>query len=538
MHPVEAKGGAEVQTPPPTVRPPAALGLSREATSILLVILAGTAMRLVVALVLPLSVDESYAVVLGRRLSLSYFDHPPMTFWWVGLATRLAHSESPLVVRAPFIAAFMATTWVLGKLGCFLFGERVGLWSAILVNVSLFLSLSAGGWALPDGPLLLFSAASAYCLARATVADGRSSEDASVVAGPGRLREWVGFGVCAGLALLSKYHGVFLLAGACVYLLTSRRRAAWLTRAEPYVAAACAAVLFMPVVLWNARNQWASFRFQGARALPAPESGATPFSDSVLGQAAWTLPWIWVPLLLATFLALAAGTRDSRRWLLLCLGGGPVFGFTLLALLGSRGHPHWAAPGYFLLMPLLGVAAIQVSARAAPRVERWLWVSCVAFGLVVLGLVSHARTGWLRSVAPRLSSWADPTDDLLDWSPVARQLKVMGLPGPNAIVGAARWDDAAKMAVAMGPEAEVRCVGEDARGFASLTAPTSSIGRDVVLVVRRRPGPEPLVAYAAYFDNLRALAGVSIERGGREEITIGIYQGRGLRGPLPRLQRR
>jgi hypothetical protein len=189
-------------------------------------------------------------------------------------------------------------------------------------------------------------------------------------------------------------------------------------------------------------------------------------------------------------------------------------------------------------MPLLAVAAMQASARAAPWVDRWLWASCVAFGLVVLGLVSHARTGWLRSVAPRLSSWADPTDDLLDWSPVARQLKAMGLPGPKAIVAAARWDDAAKMAVAMGPEAEVGCVGEDARGFASLTAPTSNIGSDVVLVVRRRPGPEPLAAYAAYFDDLQALAGVSIERGGREEITIGIYQGRGLRRPLPRLQRR
>ena len=225
--------------------------------------LAGTAMRLALAMSIGLSVDESYAAVMGRRLSLSYFDHPPMAFWWTGIATRLAASEGPIVVRLPFIAAFVLTTWLMYRLGALLFGESAGLLAAFLLNASLFFSVAAGGWALPDGPLLLFSVASAYCLARASI-DGLPAPAGAAPRG-GRNAWWVGFGATAGLALLSKYHGFFLLVGAALYLLSSRQRAAWMRRPGPYLAIALATAIFLPVVVWNSAHDWASFRFQGGR---------------------------------------------------------------------------------------------------------------------------------------------------------------------------------------------------------------------------------------------------------------------------------
>ena len=143
----------------------ALLDRSRPVRWILALILAATAIRLALGAAIGLSVDDSYAAVMGRGLSVSYFDHPPMVFWWTGLATRFAMSESPLVVRLPFLAAFIGTIWLLYQLGGFPFGMRAGLCTALLLNVSLFLSVAAGGWALPDGLLLLFSVAAAYCLA-------------------------------------------------------------------------------------------------------------------------------------------------------------------------------------------------------------------------------------------------------------------------------------------------------------------------------------------------------------------------------------
>ena len=54
------------------------------------ILVAGGVFRLILALLIWPSVDESYVVAMSRRLALSYYDHPPMMFWLTGAATRLA----------------------------------------------------------------------------------------------------------------------------------------------------------------------------------------------------------------------------------------------------------------------------------------------------------------------------------------------------------------------------------------------------------------------------------------------------------------
>jgi 4-amino-4-deoxy-L-arabinose transferase-like glycosyltransferase len=473
---------------------------------------------------------------MSRQWSLSYFDHPPMTFWWAGLAARLAGSEAPLLVRLPFIAAFAVTTWLMFRLGDLLFGERAGLWAAVVLNLSLFFSLAAGGWALPDGPLLLFDVAAAYCLARATLA-GHGVSEADMAIGPGQARWWIAFGVLTGFAFLSKYHACFLVLGGGAFLLSSRVRIGWLRRFEPYLAVACAAAVSAPVLVWNEQHAWASFRFQLARSLPIEGAGATPFLDSLAGQAAWILPWIWIPLLVVLFAGLRAGPRGARRWLLVCLGAGPVLGFTLLTVLGERGHPHWEAPGYFMLLPLLGAAiARRLEQGNRARTLAWLWACGIGFALVVAGLVGHVQDGWGQMLAPDLLAKGDPTDDLLDWTPVARQLAAWGLPKPGMLLAGSRWDDSAKLAHAMGPDVPVTCVGEDSRGFAYVGNPSVHIGKDVVLVVRRRSGGEPMRVYASYFRSLHPLGSVQLPRGRRPGVSVSVYLGEGLLRPLPLLR--
>ena len=77
---------------------------SVDATSAVAALIAGaTALRLLLAGTLGLGVDESYAVSVSRGLALSYFDHPPLSFWIPGVLARAAGSESALLMRAPFI---------------------------------------------------------------------------------------------------------------------------------------------------------------------------------------------------------------------------------------------------------------------------------------------------------------------------------------------------------------------------------------------------------------------------------------------------
>ena len=51
-----------------------------------------------------------------------------------------------------------------------------------------------------------------------------------------RARWWLVAGFCAGLALLSKYHALFFLAGVGIFMLTSARQRFWLATPWPYAA--------------------------------------------------------------------------------------------------------------------------------------------------------------------------------------------------------------------------------------------------------------------------------------------------------------
>ena len=88
----------------------AAAWLKAPAGRVGLLIAATFLARLAFAAAFGLGVDESYMVVAGRKPQLSYFDHPPVAWWLAWAASHLAGSDSPVVVRLPFIALFALTT--------------------------------------------------------------------------------------------------------------------------------------------------------------------------------------------------------------------------------------------------------------------------------------------------------------------------------------------------------------------------------------------------------------------------------------------
>jgi 4-amino-4-deoxy-L-arabinose transferase-like glycosyltransferase len=478
---------------------------------VLWLVLGGAAIRLLLSPLIGLSVDESYAVVMARRLALSYFDHPPLLFWIPGLVERLTGSEWGPLVRLPFVLLFAGTTWLVYRIGAVLFSEEAGLWAAVVLNLILFFTLNAGSWILPDGPLLFFEACAVVALLPALFGEGGTGS-------------FVLFGLFAGLALLSKYHAVFLLGGVGLFLLSSRPHRRLLLRSGPTAALVTALLCFLPVLVWNALHGWASFRFQGGRAAPLEPENDTPFWGSVAGQAAWMLPWIFVPLLGVLLSALRGGPEKTRRWLLACLGAPPIVFFTAVTLFGRRGLPHWQAPGYFMLTPLLGEAVAARIARRDPWVRRWLWGSALGLTLVLALVASQVQTGWITRAAPALLVRGDPTIDLLYWRPVAQQIHRWGYPRKGVVVAGATWADAAKVGYALGPRVKVTSVGGDPRGFEFVTSQESLVGRDVLLVASRRAGyMEPMIAYAPYFSHITALGTVPILRSGTEEIAVSVY---------------
>ena len=489
------------------------------------VILAGLAVRLALAGTIGLGVDESYMVAVARRFSLGYFDHPPLSFWLAGAIAKLTGSEARLVVRLPFVLLFAGTTWIMYRLAARLFGEWAGAWAATLLNLSPVFSVSTGGWVLPDGPLMLFLVGAAYCLARALAPD-----QTPPAAGT---RWWLGAGTLGGLALLSKYHGAFLGLGALLFLATCPGRRHRLRRPGPYLAAAIALAIFLPVVIWNAQHDWASFRYQAGRGLPVRGLDLGSLLANVGGQALYVLPWIWLPLLWELIAGLRAGPGHQRRWLLCCVAVGPIAAFTLVALGGRVGLPHWQAPGYLLLFPLLGASVAARLARGDAAVRRWLIASVVAFPLLLAAAATHTATGWMSRVAPGLLGRGDPSLEALDWRDLGPALRDRGLlEEPGRFVAATRWIEAGKIAYALGPGVPVLCLCAAPHHFAFLEDQRAFLGRDAVLI--ERSGSERVAdAYLPYFDSVRRLGTVPIRRGGRPGLEVDLYLARGFRRTFP-----
>ena len=120
--------------------------------------------RLLFDFTIGLGVDESYTVAISRRLSLSYFDHPPLHLWMAHLAA-LAFGEN-VTVRVVFVSLFFATGWIYYQFTRRLFGPRSALIAIFALNVTPFFFASAGGWIVPDGPLLFGLTLAAWAASR------------------------------------------------------------------------------------------------------------------------------------------------------------------------------------------------------------------------------------------------------------------------------------------------------------------------------------------------------------------------------------
>lgn len=480
-------------------------------------ILGTLALRLLFAASLGLGIDESYMVAAGRRLQLSYFDHPPIAWWLAWAAAHLLSSERPVVVRLPFILLFALTTWLMYRVTAALYGARAGLWAAVLANLCPVIGVTAATWVLPDGPLFAALLGAALCLIAALPAEGKAAWG-----------WWLGAGVCAGLALSSKYSAGLTILGAVGFLLTQREGRRWLARPQPYIAGLAALLMFAPVLIWNAEHGWVSLLFQGSRA----GGRFNPFGPlvSLAGGALFMLPWIWLPLMLCGYEAWRRGPADPGRWLLLCLAAPPIVFFTLVAL-WSHVLFHWAAPGYLLLLPLLGdaIARRQGDSRTRRSIRRWLAATAAIVLLVLAFVASEVRFDWLPAVVPLAK---DPAIDAVDWTSLRRELAGRGLLGRKGLVVAAtRWLDAGKIDYALGGRATVICLGDDPREYGIVAPVARYAGADVLIVAPRTSPSEIAARFGRLFDAIDTLPPASVLHRGRLALSLPLYLGHRLHLP-------
>lgn len=483
--------------------------------------------RLAFAWSVGLGVDEAYTVATARHFQLGQFDHPPGAWWLTWSIRSLSGSEHAVVLRLPFIALFALTTWLMFALTARLFGPSAGLWAATTLNFAPVIAWTSGTWIVPDGPLNAALLAGVLCASHALFG-ARSKASAW----------WLAAGACGGLALLSKFHGVFLFAGVALFLITSPAQRGWLLTPWPYAGTFVALSIFSPVILWNAGHGWASFLFQAGRALPREISLLGPFA-ALAGQALFLLPWLWAPLVACLGKTFVDGPADARRWLMACLAIGPIVMFTAVGLTVGRVLYHWAAPGYLMLFPVLGDAVARAIKMGHRAVKVWLAATAASLAILLLAVVTVAHLPWPALSLPGGRRLPYPLIEALDWRDLSHALEVRGLMDTTRLfIAATRWHEAGRIDYALRGRLPVLCLGRDPRGYGVLARPEEYIGKDGLIIGHNLPRSRVEAAYSRYFRSIENLPPVVLMRVGEPAIELSLYRGYDFRLPsdshLPR----
>jgi len=476
--------------------------------------------RLICAISLGLGNDEAYHFLYAAHPALSYYDHPPMMAWveMLGLAMP-GGGASSWAMRIGFIALFAGSTWLLARMTSRYYGAIAGFLAAFALNVSGYYGLAASTFALPDGPLLFF-----WLLTIDRLSIALEQPESS------RLIPWIWVGLAWGGAMLSKYHGVFLPLGAALYVLLDRPMRRWMFQPGPYLALGLGLLLFSPVIVWNAGHGWASFLFQGGRAVGSGMFRPDYLMVALLAQAVYLFPWIWVPLVVIL-------VRECRHWkriaagherLWLCLAIVPLGVFALVACFRPV-LPHWGLIGLVALLPILG-RNWSAKLEKRPEPTRRTLAACAAFSLVFL-VFTIVEFGYGVLQRGHDDQWGliegerDPTLDLYGWDQVAGRINQLGLiDKPDTFVFTRYWYQSGQLGYALGRAHSVLCYNaDDPRGFAFWSRPEDWVGRDGILVV---VGEHEAMAryYGRWFSQVELVSDFWVERCGKPVRRIGLYR--------------
>lgn len=446
-----------------------------------------TAVRLVVAAVVPLAPDEAYYWVWSRDLQAGYLDAPPMIAWWIRAGTLIA-GQGTLGVRllAPLSAA-------LGSVMMCSAGEALapgaGLLAAGLLNATLLFGAGAVLMT-PDTPLLFFWvcglwAAAMFC---------RDRNEGWLIA------------VCifTGFAGASKYTAVFLAFGTVLWLLLTPGFWRVFLRLPIWWGSFFGAQAVAPMIAWNRAHHWASFSKQGGRIGDFAWGRAARYlPELVFGQIGLATPLIALLFAVGILLAVRLAWRQrDPSWMLLAMLTVPPAVLFIEHAFGDRVQANWPA----IVYPAAAIAACGLGGFWV-----WLRVPAIALGFAVTGIV------YLQAAAAPfpLPAQADPTALQLDgWRGLATQAAEAARSGHAAFVAADEYGVAAKLARTL-PDS-VPVIGVEPR-WAYFSLPHPEVSNETGVLIRserRGSDPDPLAFATAeqVGEVVRSRDGAVIER--------------------------
>lgn len=380
-----------------------------------------TFIRLSVIGKIGITVDEAHYWVYSKFLDLSYYDHPPLIGYIIKLFTEV-FGINEFAVRLPSVIIFVAASWIFFISAKKIFNEKIALISIVLLNILPVFSFLGAVVTIPDSPLSLFWLISFYLFIN--------------IVDTSKKRYWYFLGLSVGFALLSKYTAVMIYPSIILFLILSKQHRFWLKQKELYISMLIAFICFIPVILWNLENNWASFGFQLRHGFGSslPKFSFTLFGRSLAAQAGYVSPFLFIFFCYGLYKCTKNSIiKKDKASMLIASFSLPVLLFFNLIATFNEILPHWPAMGYLILT--MYVAYLICENWQKKRLRKAVYISCALAMLMNILLPLHCiyKIIPLKPFLPKAEAnkiefgieraeVIDPTNDLFGWKELKQKI--------------------------------------------------------------------------------------------------------------------
>lgn len=371
--------------------------------------------KFIVGFCVELGNDEVYYWTYALHLQGGYFDHPPLLAVFLRCTTANLWCDNPFFLRLTPILCCAASTWIIFQIGCAVRNARTGWYAALLYSFSIYFGTIGGFMVLPDGPNLLFWQASLWAAVLLVKKENlKISEN----------RLLIYLGICSGMAVLAKVHGLFVPAGFLGYTLLFERR--FFKNPAFYALFVIVVLVNIPAIKWLFDNDFATFNFHSGRVKSIDGLDFTTFSQTFLGQFAYMNPIIFIGVIWALgayFWGKTPFIPKEQARLFFCMGI-PIIAIVTGISLFRTALPHWASPGFSGLLVL--TAAFLDARVQKDRAPRLIWTAGALWVTVML-LAAWAVRGWPgylgNATGPKMGA-GDLTLDMSGWTALGDSMAI------------------------------------------------------------------------------------------------------------------
>ncbi len=526
--------------------------------------------------------DEAQYWDWSRHPQLSYYSKGPLIAWIIGAFTGVFGDTEFGVRFGAVLGSCLAQVLLYLGLARMMGRPRLAVLALFIANTTP-LFMVAGILMTTDNPLLLCWLSALLCLHAAAVH-------------PEKAWPWTGLTLAMALGILAKYTMLAMAAVAVLHAWGLSRHGLLPRGHWKRLLAALGCGIFaglLPILIWNARNDWASLRHVGRLAGIAPAPLEKPplirldrLPEYAGGQIGLIYPW-WLAFMLyggwralrlvrtgaeeagdSTPSAPGQGARPSgtrtecarglaqgmhgaassdsaariRESVLLCAGFWPIFLAILAWSLHTRIYPNWSAMCYAagFVLAAQGVDAVlekyhSLPAAGVPWTRRLLplWAGLS----LVLCVAVHAQ----EPVSRLLPAKYNPASRLKGWSDLGQHLDEIrrAMPNPDTVFFFSdSYDVTAQLAfyVPGRPRAYCADFGRRLSQYDFWPGPEDRAGWDAVYV-RRAPFRKPDPLLTAMFLRLGKPEIYKSRHRGGPGRTFGVMVLQGFTGQWPHTSR-